>query len=92
MLSEHNVSIVQGIKGLASGVFFDNLAPSFLEVSKSTSFNNSGIVIKCNEVKATTFVSLSSNDHSVDTACHTTSDKWKFNRQIVTLKRKKEYF
>lgn len=29
----NNVSIVKGIKGLASGVFFDNLGPSFLEVS-----------------------------------------------------------
>lgn len=28
----HNVSIVRGIKGLSSGVFFDNLWPSFLEV------------------------------------------------------------
>ncbi|CAH0766243.1 unnamed protein product [Diatraea saccharalis] len=27
----HNVSIVQGIKGLASGVFFDNLQDSFLQ-------------------------------------------------------------
>ncbi|XP_031632483.1 solute carrier family 12 member 4 isoform X2 [Contarinia nasturtii] len=27
----HNVSIVKGIKGLASGVFFDNIYPSFLE-------------------------------------------------------------
>lgn len=26
------VSIVNGIKGLASGVFFENLGPSFLEV------------------------------------------------------------
>lgn len=31
---EHNVSFVQGIKGLASGVFFENLGNSFLEVSK----------------------------------------------------------
>lgn len=29
----HEVSIVQGIKGLASGVFFDNLKNSFMEVS-----------------------------------------------------------
>lgn len=28
----HEVSIVQGIKGLASGVFFENLKDSFLEV------------------------------------------------------------
>lgn len=32
LFTENNLTIVQGIKGLASGVFFDNLAPSFLEV------------------------------------------------------------
>lgn len=31
-VSEHNATIVTGIKGLASGVFFDNLGHSFLEV------------------------------------------------------------
>ncbi|XP_063824024.1 solute carrier family 12 member 4 isoform X2 [Ostrinia nubilalis] len=30
----HNVSIVQGIKGLASGVFFDNLQDSFLQAGQ----------------------------------------------------------
>ncbi|XP_072940439.1 solute carrier family 12 member 4 isoform X1 [Epargyreus clarus] len=30
----HNVSIVQGIKGLASGVFFDNLQDSFLQLGQ----------------------------------------------------------
>lgn len=30
---ENTVTVVKGIKGLASGVFFDNLGPSFLEVS-----------------------------------------------------------
>lgn len=29
---EHNATVVTGIKGLASGVFFDNLGNSFLEV------------------------------------------------------------
>lgn len=29
--ASNNVSIVRGIKGLASGVFFDNIYPSFLE-------------------------------------------------------------
>lgn len=29
----HEVSIVQGIKGLASGVFFENLKNSFMDVS-----------------------------------------------------------
>lgn len=28
-----NITIVQGIKGLSSGVFFENLKPSFLDVS-----------------------------------------------------------
>lgn len=31
ILLGNNVSIVRGIKGLASGVFFDNIYPSFLE-------------------------------------------------------------
>ncbi|XP_013175859.1 PREDICTED: solute carrier family 12 member 4 isoform X3 [Papilio xuthus] len=30
----HNVNIVQGIKGLASGVFFDNLQDSFLQLGQ----------------------------------------------------------
>ncbi|KAG7294935.1 hypothetical protein JYU34_022676 [Plutella xylostella] len=30
----HNISVVQGIKGLASGVFFDNLQDSFLELGQ----------------------------------------------------------
>ncbi|XP_060804181.1 solute carrier family 12 member 6 isoform X1 [Amyelois transitella] len=30
----HNVSIVQGIKGLSSGVFFDNLEDSFLQLGQ----------------------------------------------------------
>ncbi|CAH2050752.1 unnamed protein product, partial [Iphiclides podalirius] len=30
----HNVSVVQGIKGLASGVFFDNLEDSFLQMGQ----------------------------------------------------------
>ncbi|XP_059051212.1 solute carrier family 12 member 4 isoform X2 [Achroia grisella] len=30
----HNVSIVQGIKGLSSGVFFDNLQDSFLQLGQ----------------------------------------------------------
>lgn len=29
--AEHNVTLVQGIKGLKSGVFFDNIFPSFLQ-------------------------------------------------------------
>nr|XP_029721458.1 solute carrier family 12 member 4 isoform X3 [Aedes albopictus] len=29
--TEHNVSLVRGIKGLKSGVFFDNIFPSFLQ-------------------------------------------------------------
>lgn len=29
----HNVTKVKGIKGLSSGVFYDNIMPSFLEVS-----------------------------------------------------------
>lgn len=32
-LIAHEASVVQGIKGLASGVFFDNLKNSFLDVS-----------------------------------------------------------
>ncbi|XP_030032006.1 solute carrier family 12 member 4 isoform X2 [Manduca sexta] len=32
--ASHNISIVQGIKGLASGVFFDNLQDSFLQVGQ----------------------------------------------------------
>lgn len=32
---ESNVTIVQGIRGLESGVLFENLMPSFLEVIKS---------------------------------------------------------
>ncbi|XP_052758040.1 solute carrier family 12 member 4 isoform X4 [Galleria mellonella] len=32
--SAHNVSIVQGIKGLSSGVFFDNLQDSFLQLGQ----------------------------------------------------------
>ena len=32
IILDHNVSKVKGIKGLSSGVFFDNLMPSFLEV------------------------------------------------------------
>lgn len=35
----HNVTIVKGIKGLASGVFFENLGNSFLEVSKKFSLS-----------------------------------------------------
>lgn len=34
-LVEHETTVIQGIKGLASGVFFDNLKSSFLEVSIS---------------------------------------------------------
>ncbi|XP_077296513.1 solute carrier family 12 member kcc isoform X2 [Arctopsyche grandis] len=34
----HNLSIVRGIKGLASGVFFDNLADSFLELGQYISY------------------------------------------------------
>jgi len=29
--SKHNATLVKGIKGLASGVFFDNIWPSFME-------------------------------------------------------------
>ncbi|KAL0850918.1 hypothetical protein ABMA28_006827 [Loxostege sticticalis] len=32
--SAHNVSVVQGIKGLSSGVFFDNLQDSFLQMGQ----------------------------------------------------------
>lgn len=32
-ITDHETSTVRGIKGLASGVFFDNLGGSFLEVS-----------------------------------------------------------
>lgn len=35
----HEVSTVRGIKGLASGVFFDNLGGSFLEVSFTLCYN-----------------------------------------------------
>lgn len=31
-LTAHNITTVQGIKGLSSGVFYDNLMPSFLDV------------------------------------------------------------
>lgn len=31
--TDNDVTVVRGIKGLASGVFFDNLGDSFLEVS-----------------------------------------------------------
>ncbi|XP_045508008.1 solute carrier family 12 member 4 isoform X2 [Colias croceus] len=34
----HEVSIVQGIKGLASGVFFDNLQDSFLQIGQYISY------------------------------------------------------
>jgi hypothetical protein len=30
--TENNITKVQGIKGLSSGVFYDNLMPSFLRV------------------------------------------------------------
>lgn len=36
----NNISTVQGIKGLSSGVFFDNLMPSFLDVSETCSISN----------------------------------------------------
>lgn len=35
---ENNATIIQGIKGLESGVFFDNLMPSFLEVRRRSQF------------------------------------------------------
>lgn len=34
MCTANNISIVQGIKGLSSGVFFENLKPGFLDVSE----------------------------------------------------------
>lgn len=34
-IAESNVTIVKGIRGLESGVLFENLMPSFLEVIKS---------------------------------------------------------
>uniref|UniRef100_A0A1Q3G591 Putative amino acid transporter n=2 Tax=Culex tarsalis TaxID=7177 RepID=A0A1Q3G591_CULTA len=35
---EHNVSLVRGIKGLRSGVFFDNIFPSFLKEGQFISY------------------------------------------------------
>lgn len=34
IITDNNASTVQGIKGLSSGVFYDNLMPSFLRVGK----------------------------------------------------------
>ncbi|EDS26814.1 potassium/chloride symporter [Culex quinquefasciatus] len=35
---EHNVSLIRGIKGLRSGVFFDNIFPSFLQEGQFISY------------------------------------------------------
>lgn len=35
LILDNNVSKVKGIKGLSSGVFYENILPSFLEVSFS---------------------------------------------------------
>lgn len=43
---DHNISIVRGIKGLSSGVFFDNLMPSFLENGQYIAYGRAPIDIE----------------------------------------------
>jgi len=42
----NNVTKVKGIKGLASGVFYDNIFPSFLEKGQFISYGKSAIDIE----------------------------------------------
>lgn len=43
---DHNVSIVKGIKGLASGTFFDNIFPSFLESGQYIAYGRQPVDIE----------------------------------------------